>query len=49
MDGSALPLVQILQKANITKQSVAKQVLKIIEPFHYKDDKSKIEINILPY
>ena len=49
MDGSALPLVQILQKANITKQRVAKQVLKIIEPFHYKDDKSKIEINILPY
>ncbi len=49
MDGSALNFVQMLEKAGTVELNDIQQVFKIIEPFHYKDDESEIEINILPY
>ncbi len=48
MDGSALPFVQLLKKAGTVKLDAIQQTFKIVEPFHYKDDNSEIEIHILP-
>jgi len=49
MDGSALPFVQLLKEAGTFQQDAISQTFKIVEPFHYKDDNSEIEIHILPY
>ncbi|MFN5335105.1 MAG: bifunctional UDP-3-O-[3-hydroxymyristoyl] N-acetylglucosamine deacetylase/3-hydroxyacyl-ACP dehydratase [Bacteroidota bacterium] len=48
MDGSALPFVELLQKAGKTQQNAIKQWYTIQENIYFKDEEKKVEMVALP-
>ncbi len=48
MDGSAIAFVHALQEAGIKEQEEERDVYEVVEPIHFKDEKTGSEIIVLP-